>query len=843
MGQPTSAFAAELVVCQKHVGDCTHRSIAGAAAAARDGDTILLRAGIYEEAAVLSANRLTLRAEPGAHMRGAAVEGKAALVVKGDDILIEGLECSEINVVNGNGACIRMEGRNLTLRRIYFHDSQEGILVGSIGRAEKGRLLIEDSRFERLGFGGRAHAIYVGARNITFEIRRSRVVASKGQGHEIKSRAARTLIEGNVIASLEGADSRLVDVPNGGEVVIRDNLFQKGPNSQNPDLIAVGLERGKPGRSNHAVNSILIEGNTFILERGHRMDLVHTKDVPPPVLRRNTIIGGLPYREGDNRWYRDLAAAGFDRPGALLPAAPERAPASVDELFNFVEQQLRRTVSDVSVSRLYPRALRPGNSWHVVDAKDWTSGFFPGAMWLLYQATGKTLWRDWAKAWTAGLTAQRANKTTHDIGFIIGTSFGHGYRITGDAAYRQVIMTAARTLASRYSPTVGAIRSWDWGRRWRYPVIIDNMMNLGLLFEATRLGGPKAWRDIAIAHARRTMAEHMRADGSVYQLVDFDPATGAVLTKGTYQGHSDESAWSRGQAWAIYGFTAAYRETGDDDFLSAARRAADFYIAHLPDDFVPYWDFRAPNIPKTEKDSAAAAIAASALLELGALVPDERVRARYRDIAKRTLQALASPNYLALGSLAGGILRHGAGHRPARNEVDVSLIYGDYYFIEALIRLNEASLTLAFAPPVAAPRKTVAGKATTKTEGAKLTSTEMRAKAVIGAGAPVSLGTADSRLEIDAEASIVRWRGAPITLSPLELALLRTLVEGIGDAVPAPALLRAAKRIEPDAAEGKGLRLVRETIVSLRRKFRDVDRGFTAIAVSPGLGYLWVKER
>ena len=479
-------------------------------------------------------------------MRGAAVEGKAALVVKGDDILIEGLECSEINVVNGNGACIRMEGRNLTLRRVYFHDSQEGILVGWIGRAEKGRLLIEDSRFERLGFGGRAHAIYVGEGDITFEIRRSRVVASKGQGHEIKSRAARTLIEGCVIASLEGADSRLVDVPNGGEVVIRNNLFQKGPNSQNPDLIAVGLERGKPGRSDHAVNSILIEGNTFILERGHRMNLVHTKHVPPAVLRRNTIIGGLPYREGDNLWYRNLAAAGLDRPGALLPAVPERAPASVDELFNFVEQQLRRAVSEVWVSRRYPRSLRPGNSWHVVDAKDWTSGFFPGAMWLLYQATGKTLWRDWAKAWTAGLAAQRANTTTHDIGFIIGTSFGHGYRITSDAAYRQVIMTAARTLASRYSPTVGAIRSWDWGR-WRYPVIIDNMMNLELLFEATRLGGPKAWRDIAIAHARRTMAEHMRADGSVYHLVDFDPVTGAVRTKGTYQGYSDESAWSRGQ--------------------------------------------------------------------------------------------------------------------------------------------------------------------------------------------------------------------------------------------------------------------------------------------------------
>ncbi len=258
-------------------------------------------------------------------------------------------------------------------------------------------------------------------------------------------------------------------------------------------------------------------------------------------------------------------------------------------------------------------------------------------------------------------------------------------------------MTAARTLALRFSPAVGAIRSWDWGR-WRYPVIIDNMMNLELLFEATRIGGPKTWRDIAIAHARRTAAEHMRADGSVYHVVDFDPATGAVLSKGTFQGYSDESVWSRGQAWAIYGFTVALRETGDDDFLSAARRAADFYIAHLPDDFVPSWDFQAPNIPKTERDSSAAAIAASALIELSTLVPDKHTRVRYRDTAKHTLEVLASPDYLALGSLAGGILRHGVGNRPARSEVDVSLIYGDYYFIEALIRLKEANLTLAFAP-------------------------------------------------------------------------------------------------------------------------------------------------
>ena len=235
-------------------------------------------------------------------------------------------------------------------------------------------------------------------------------------------------------------------------------------------------------------------------------------------------------------------------------------------------------------------------------------------------------------------------------------------------------------------------------------------------------------------------------------------------------------------------------------------------------------------------------IAASALMELGALVPVERVRARYRDIGRRTLQGaclarlsrarrprrrdIASRRRPSSGALRDGclvdlwrLLLHRGAYQAARGQPHTCI-----------------------GAPVAAPRKTAAEKATTTTGGAKCNATEMRAKADVGAGAPVSLGTADSRIEIDAEASIMRWRGAPITLSPVELALLRTLVVGIGDAVPARALLRTAKRIEPDAAKGKGLRLGRETIVSLRR-IRDVDRGFTAIAVSPGLGYLWVKER
>jgi len=292
------------------------------------------------------------------HIRGVAAEHKAALVIKGNDVTIDGLECSDISVVNGNGACIRMEGRNLTLRNVYFHDAQQGILAGKAGAPEKGLLLIEDSRFERLGFGARAHAIYVGEDAITLHIRRSQIVSSTGYGHEIKSRAQRTLIESSVIASLDGSDSRLVDIPNGGELIIRDSTLQKGPNSDSPDLIGVGLERGKSKSKDHLINSIIIEYNTFFVERGQRTELVHVEDVPPAILRHNKIIGGTPYSGDGNKWYIDVAAAHIARPPALTGSTDEAAPTNIQELQAFVERQLGRTVSNVWVSKSYPRFLR-----------------------------------------------------------------------------------------------------------------------------------------------------------------------------------------------------------------------------------------------------------------------------------------------------------------------------------------------------------------------------------------------------------------------------------------------------------------------------------------------------
>ena len=300
--------------------DCDYTSIARAAENAEAGGTIVIRRGLYREAAVLRTPRLTILGERGAHMTGVAAEGKAALVVKGDDTVIESLECSGISVRDGNGACVRAEGRNLTLRVVYFHDSQEGILGG------RGRVVIEDSIFERLGGDratgiGRAHGIYIGEHVDELIVRRNWILASKEEGHEVKSRARRTVIEHNVIASLDGIDSRQIDLPNGGEIVIRGNVLQKGPNSSNFNFIGIGLEGVRRTELDDAENSAIIEGNTFIADRTGKVVLVQTKDVPPPRFVGNTVIGGQDPKDPANRWYRNRAAAGL-APLPHLPTQP-----------------------------------------------------------------------------------------------------------------------------------------------------------------------------------------------------------------------------------------------------------------------------------------------------------------------------------------------------------------------------------------------------------------------------------------------------------------------------------------------------------------------------------------
>jgi hypothetical protein len=341
---------------------------------------------------------------------------------------------------------------------------------------------------------------------------------------------------------------------------------------------------------------------------------------------------------------------------------------------------------------LFPRTTGPGGTLLTNRSGWWTSGFFPGSLWLLYEYTGDPEVRARALARTWAVEREKLNAGDHDIGFKIFTSFGQAWRLTGDTALVPVLLTAARTLTTRFDPRVGAIRSWGAHPDTTAPylVIIDNMMNLELLFWAARESGDASFFDIAVSHADKTLEHHFRPDGSSYHVLEYDPITGEVLRKRTQQGFSDGSAWARGQAWGLYGFTVAYRETGYGRYLEQARAIAHFILEHpkLPIDGVPCWDFDAPDIPDTYRDSSAGAIMASALLRLAGFVEDS-LRAVYQDHAATILRSLSGPPYRTeLGGDSHFILRHGVGSLPQESEVDVPLSYGDYYYLEASLRLR-----------------------------------------------------------------------------------------------------------------------------------------------------------
>ena len=353
-------------------------------------------------------------------------------------------------------------------------------------------------------------------------------------------------------------------------------------------------------------------------------------------------------------------------------------------------EQLRRTATALDPANGYPRSTGPDGNMKQSVATEWTSGFFAATLWAMYQETHGAEWRMLAERWTNGLESNKNNTSSHDLGFMMFDSFGHGYLLTGDSHYRDVVMQSSRSLVTRYNPRVGAIKSWDTERAtdarkdWKYPVIVDNLMNLELLFWSASHGGDTSWARVAERHALTSARAHVRDDGSTAHVALFDPATGAFERTVTWQGYADGSAWSRGQAWAIHGFTASYRRTRRPELLAVAQRTADWFIAHLPADAVPYWDFRDPSIPVSERDASAAAIAASGLYDL-ARFGDVAARERYRAAADRILASLAS-SYVAPPSARGAILAHSTGARPATSEVDVGIVYADYFFVEAMHR-------------------------------------------------------------------------------------------------------------------------------------------------------------
>ena len=347
------------------------------------------------------------------------------------------------------------------------------------------------------------------------------------------------------------------------------------------------------------------------------------------------------------------------------------------------EFQLLATAEKYKDSLKCPRTFVNGKIV-LVTAKDWTSGFFPGSLWYMYELTKNEKFKSEAERFTGFLDKAQYRTNTHDLGFIIQCSYGNGYRITGNEAYKKVMLNGAKSLMTRFHPEVGLIKSWD-KTHWQYPVIIDNMMNLEYLFEVSKITGDKALKQAAISHANKTMLNHFRTDFSCVHVVNYDSISGKVINKKTHQGYSDGSSWARGQAWALYGYTMMYRETKDTKYLMQAKNVAAFILNHpnLPTDKIPYWDFDAPNIPNEPRDASAAAVIASALIELSTFDSNPV----YLKSAEIMLRSLTSSAYLAnKGENGLFILKHSTGSKPANSEVDVPLSYADYYYIEALVR-------------------------------------------------------------------------------------------------------------------------------------------------------------
>ena len=364
---------------------------------------------------------------------------------------------------------------------------------------------------------------------------------------------------------------------------------------------------------------------------------------------------------------------------------------TISTVFSDAEKQTNTMLQEIPKARngnadlVSPRTLDKGEL-KMVASKDWTSGFFPGQLWFLYEYTGKPVWRQQAESFTANIEKEKTNAGSHDMGFKVYCSFGTGYRLTKNTRYRDIIIDAAKTLSLRFNPVIGCIRSWDHHKeRWGFPVIIDNMMNLELLFAATQLSGDSSFYKIAVSHANTTMKNHFRTDYSSYHVVDYDTVTGKVIKKETYQGYADESAWARGQAWGLYGYTMCYRFTKNKKYLEQAEKIAAFILNHrnLPADLVPYWDFNAPNIPNEERDASAAAVLASGLYELSTYSKNGKL---YKEKGDRIVASLTNSYRSPVGENKGFILLHSTGSKPAKSEVDVPLNYADYYYLEALLR-------------------------------------------------------------------------------------------------------------------------------------------------------------
>lgn len=370
----------------------------------------------------------------------------------------------------------------------------------------------------------------------------------------------------------------------------------------------------------------------------------------------------------------------------------------VNKALDYCAAQAQRTLTELKTDSGIDYTMMPRNimadehHWNCRKAtkEEWCAGFWPGVLWYDYEYTQDKHILEEAKKFTNSLEfLSQIPAYDHDLGFLVFCSYGNGYRLTKNPAYKKVILDTADSLSALFNPVVGTMLSWPREvepRNWPHNTIMDNMINLEMLFWAAKNGGNPYLYDIAVSHADKTMKCHFRPDYTSYHVAVYDTISGNLIKGVTHQGYADSTMWARGQTWAIYGYTVVYRETKDPKYLDFVQKVTDVYLERLPEDKVPYWDFDDPSIPNAPRDASAAAVVASSLLELSTYLPNGTGK-RYRDAAVEMLTSLSSDNYQS-GKSNPSFLLHSVGHWPAHSEIDASIIYADYYYIEALLRLK-----------------------------------------------------------------------------------------------------------------------------------------------------------
>lgn len=388
-----------------------------------------------------------------------------------------------------------------------------------------------------------------------------------------------------------------------------------------------------------------------------------------------------------------LAALGL----LMACGGPKNGKVDVDSALTYCDMQVHRSLKlmangdSIDYTMLPKNILQGQQHWNCIkaDKAEWTGGFWPGVLWYDYEVTHNDSIRREAERFTESLGfLAKTPAYDHDLGFLVFCSYGNGYRLTGNSEYKKVVLAVADSLATLFNPTVGTILSWPRNVQvlGGHNTIMDNMINLEMLFWAARNGGDKFLYNVAVSHADRTMENQFRPDYSSYHVAVYDTLTGSCIRKCTHQGYADESMWARGQAWAIYGFTMVYRETKNKKYLDFVQKVADAYLERLPEDYIPYWDFNAPDIPDAPRDASAACVVASALIELSQYCSSGKGES-YLKAAEKMLASLGTDSYRS-GSVADAFLLHSTGHWPNGTEIDASIIYADYYYIEALLRLK-----------------------------------------------------------------------------------------------------------------------------------------------------------